>query len=412
MSDSYVCSGAMMRCTMGTSPAKLTVLPVRTVNLTGPPMANISDHKSMVNLAPFGLCRSLGFPPTASATAAAHGHLTPMPCMHNTPAPWMGGKMDYLIKGQPALLKSCKCQCMWGGTISLITDGQVGEGVQWVMKKNKQQFTISQQTAEQDSTDEAADTSKDTEIRSRKDAIETFLKNNPQWFKNKYKSTDGSVIEGFQSLEKETNPKNNGSTNGYGTIKLSEEVLNNCIMAFQKIEKGETIEPDEAKSLSTLWHEINHNMHDYNKDGFVEKEDETTKQKIKEYVPLSKTQVKYMETANEFVSRKTLPEFYKSLSKDGDSTYKEVYEPLMSDRDNTGYNNWVRNYDAAIAKYKLDEKVVLEVVKKGLYETDYHKQIANLINGLVMGGRYIDEETHTVCYKISPMTAALVVYGL
>ena len=172
MPDSYVCSGAVMRCTMGTSPANLTVLPIRTVNLTGPPMANISDHKSMVNLAPFGLCRSLGFPPTASATAAAHGHLTPMPCMHNTPAPWMGGKMDYLIKGQPALLKSCKCQCMWGGTISLINDGQVGEGVQWVMKKNKQQFTKSQHSAEQDSTDEAADTSKDTEIRSRKEAIE------------------------------------------------------------------------------------------------------------------------------------------------------------------------------------------------------------------------------------------------
>lgn len=137
MSDSYVCSGAVMRCTMGTSPANLTVLPVRTVNLTGPPMANISDHKSMVNLAPFGLCRSLGFPPTAAATAAAHGHLTPMPCMHNTPAPWMGGKMDYLIKGQPALLKSCKCQCMWGGTISLVTDGQVGEGTQYVQKKPK-----------------------------------------------------------------------------------------------------------------------------------------------------------------------------------------------------------------------------------------------------------------------------------
>ena len=128
MPDSYVCSGAMMRCTMGTSPAQLTVLPVRTVNLSGPPMANISDNKSMVNLAPFGLCRSLAFPPTAAATAAALGTLTPMPCMHNTPSPWIGGKMDYLIKGQPALLKSCKCQCMWGGTISLITDGQVDSG--------------------------------------------------------------------------------------------------------------------------------------------------------------------------------------------------------------------------------------------------------------------------------------------
>ena len=108
MADSYVCSGATMKCTMGTSTARLTVLPIRTVFLTGQPMANISDHLTMVNLAPFGRCRSLGFPATAAATAAHHGHLTPMPCMHNTPFPWMGGKMDYIIKGDPALLKSSK----------------------------------------------------------------------------------------------------------------------------------------------------------------------------------------------------------------------------------------------------------------------------------------------------------------
>jgi hypothetical protein len=126
---------------MGTAPAKLTVLPTRTVYLAGQPQANISDNKSMVNLAPFGLCRSLAFPPTAAATAAALGTLTPMPCMHNTPAPWFVGKMDYLVKGQPALLKSCKCQCMWGGTISLITDGQVGEGVQYVQKKPKTEYS-------------------------------------------------------------------------------------------------------------------------------------------------------------------------------------------------------------------------------------------------------------------------------
>lgn len=131
-----------MKCTMGTAPAKLTVLPTRTIYLAGQPQANISDHQTMVNLAPFGLCRSLGFPPTASATAAAHGHLTPMPCMHNTPAPWFVGKMDTLLQGQPALLKSCKCQCMWGGTISLITDGQVGEGTQYVQKKKKTDFSF------------------------------------------------------------------------------------------------------------------------------------------------------------------------------------------------------------------------------------------------------------------------------
>ena len=147
MSDSYVCSGAMMRCTMGTSPAQLTVLPSRTVFLCGQPMANISDHKSMVNLAPFGLCRSLGFPATASATAAHHGVLTPMPCVHNTPAPWMPGKIDYLIQSQPALLRTCKCQCMWGGMISLVTDGQVGEGTQYVQKKQGEDFELQQEDA-------------------------------------------------------------------------------------------------------------------------------------------------------------------------------------------------------------------------------------------------------------------------
>lgn len=126
--DSYVCSGATMKCTFGTQQAKLTVLPIRTVFLTGQPMANISDHLSFVNLGAFGKCRSLGYPATASATAAAHGRLTPMPCMHNTPFPWMGGKNDYIIKGDPALLKSSTCQCMWGGTISIVDDGQRDTG--------------------------------------------------------------------------------------------------------------------------------------------------------------------------------------------------------------------------------------------------------------------------------------------
>lgn len=96
----------------------------------------------MTNLAPFGTCRSLGFPATASATAAAQGVLTPMPCLHNTPFPWMGGKMDYMVQGQPALLKSSKCQCLWGGTISLITDGQIPTGPADLTRKPKTPFNV------------------------------------------------------------------------------------------------------------------------------------------------------------------------------------------------------------------------------------------------------------------------------
>lgn len=124
MADSYVCSTAKIKCSCGDKISTLTVLPSRTIWLTGQPQANISDHKSMQNIAPFGKCHTTAYPPTGSATAAAHGKLTPMPCVPNTPFPWMGGKNDVLLKGAPALLKSSTCRCVYGGTITLTYDGQ------------------------------------------------------------------------------------------------------------------------------------------------------------------------------------------------------------------------------------------------------------------------------------------------
>ncbi len=123
-SDSYVCSTAKIKCSYGDKVSTLTVFPDRTIWLTGQPQANISDHKSMQNIAPFGKCHTTAYPPTGSATAAAHGKLTPMPCVPNTPFPWMGGKNDVLLKGDPALLKSSTCRCVYGGIITITFDGQ------------------------------------------------------------------------------------------------------------------------------------------------------------------------------------------------------------------------------------------------------------------------------------------------
>lgn len=120
----YVCSGAKLKCSMGNAQSSLTVLPTRTIFLCGKPKANISDHKPMVNIAPFGLCRSLKNPTVAAATSAHMGRLTPMPCVPNTPAPWIGGKDDVIEKGNLALLNTCKLKCMWAGTIELVTNGQ------------------------------------------------------------------------------------------------------------------------------------------------------------------------------------------------------------------------------------------------------------------------------------------------
>ena len=126
--DSYVCSGATMKCTFGDRKAKLTVYPDRTVFLTGQPMANISDHTSLYNIAPFGKCHTTAFPPTGAATAAAHGKLTPMPCIPGTNSNWLHGKDDYIIKGNPALLKSSFCRCCYGGVITITDDGQRDTG--------------------------------------------------------------------------------------------------------------------------------------------------------------------------------------------------------------------------------------------------------------------------------------------
>lgn len=125
-SDSYVCSTATMKCPFGDKTSKLTVLPNRTVFLSGEPMANISDHVALLNIAPFGKCSTTSFPPTGAATSANHGVLTPMPCVPGTVSEWKNGKVDYVIKGSPALLKSSYCKCQWGGVITIIDDGQKG----------------------------------------------------------------------------------------------------------------------------------------------------------------------------------------------------------------------------------------------------------------------------------------------
>ena len=122
--------GAMMQCSMGMTPSQLMVLnPIRPM-IQNKPKATIMDMIPMANIMPFGMCRSLANPTVASATAAAMGALTPMPCVPVITAPWAPGGQQ-LITNMPALLENCKCICMWGGNISInfpghteMTDGK------------------------------------------------------------------------------------------------------------------------------------------------------------------------------------------------------------------------------------------------------------------------------------------------
>lgn len=118
-----VCAGALLKCSFGAAPSALIVLPENRV-LTGAPAANIMDGKPLVNVLPFGVCRSIANPMVAAATAAALGVLTPMPCIPVTPAPWVPGSPTVLIGNLPALNKSSKLMCMWGGVIQINAPGQ------------------------------------------------------------------------------------------------------------------------------------------------------------------------------------------------------------------------------------------------------------------------------------------------
>lgn len=81
----------------------------------------------MVNVKPFGRCRSLGYPPTAAATSAHHGHLTPMPCVPGTTSNWSTVDANSIIVGKPALLNTAKLRCIYGGQITIVNPGQTLE---------------------------------------------------------------------------------------------------------------------------------------------------------------------------------------------------------------------------------------------------------------------------------------------
>ena len=119
-----VCMGAMMQCSFGVAPSSLVVLPTNRVMTNMVPDANIMDHIPMTNIMPFGMCTSIANPVVASATAAALGVLTPMPCIPATPAPWVAGAPTVLLGNFPSLDNVSQLMCMWAGVITFVDAGE------------------------------------------------------------------------------------------------------------------------------------------------------------------------------------------------------------------------------------------------------------------------------------------------
>lgn len=172
-----------MRCSMGMAPSNLMVLPANRVLNNNKPQANIMDSKPMVNIMPFGLCRSLANPVVASATSAAMGTLTPMPCIPNTPAPWMPGKANVHLANMPMLQKNCKLNCVWAGVIQINFPGQMTV---------KDSAVVTSNSFLQNSIADITDLSDGKGIDAGKDANADTIK--------KFKYNDTITIKGTQAF--------------------------------------------------------------------------------------------------------------------------------------------------------------------------------------------------------------------
>ena len=119
-----VCHGAMMKCSFGTTPSSLVVLPKNMVMTNSVPDANIMDHIPMVNIMPFGMCSAPTNPTVIAATSAASGVFTPAPCIPATPAPWVAGAPTVILGNFPTLNDTSMLMCTWLGVITFTSAGE------------------------------------------------------------------------------------------------------------------------------------------------------------------------------------------------------------------------------------------------------------------------------------------------
>lgn len=113
-----------MVCSFGTAPS--AIIPQASPQpavVESRPACRITDIVPINNIPPFAMCTSLANPTVASATAAASGVLTPMPCVPVTVGPWKPGAPTTTIGGIPALTVGSTCQCGWGGVITFTGPG-------------------------------------------------------------------------------------------------------------------------------------------------------------------------------------------------------------------------------------------------------------------------------------------------
>ncbi|TCR69760.1 PAAR-like protein [Bosea sp. BK604] len=116
----FLTTATLLECSMGAMPTPFIAdeLPAapKEVGLTSATVVQIVPGK---NITPFGMCKSPANPTVASATAAAQGVLTPMPCTPTIPAPWAPPSVCTKHMGIPMATAQSVCACAFGGVVKV-----------------------------------------------------------------------------------------------------------------------------------------------------------------------------------------------------------------------------------------------------------------------------------------------------
>lgn len=123
--ETAVVQGANYICSMGTSPGVLFVTSQQALKIEGKMVATIKDSAPMSNISPCGMCTSSANPTVASATAAALGVLTPMPCIPSVSGMWTTAQTKLTVGGTPCLGINSQLICSYTGNLKITSPGQM-----------------------------------------------------------------------------------------------------------------------------------------------------------------------------------------------------------------------------------------------------------------------------------------------
>ncbi|MGG4213071.1 DUF4280 domain-containing protein [Paenibacillus sp. FSL L8-0638] len=120
----YVVAGAILKCNRGTQPTRLKRPFSHGVYIKDKAQMNVGDHEPGVHISGFGNCFSSANPAVQNSEMVDIFGVKKAPCVPVILRPWIGGKQDVLVEGQPALLEHCTNACLYCGAITIENDGQ------------------------------------------------------------------------------------------------------------------------------------------------------------------------------------------------------------------------------------------------------------------------------------------------